>query len=115
MEQMIVRAAEILNVSEDDLRQAFQNAMNANMPQPPSGSGQQPPPQGEPPQMSGETPQQPPQPPEGQTPGMPPGQPSGQGPGFDMQQIYAEIAETLGISEVDVAAAFEQAQLELAQ
>jgi hypothetical protein len=110
MNQVAIRAAEILNISEEEFLTAFQTAMNNYMPKAPDGEGQQPP-QGEPPESMGEPPEQP----EGESPEMQPGQQGGQGPGFDMEEIYNEISDILGISADDIAGAFEQAQQELSQ
>jgi hypothetical protein len=107
MEQVISRLAEILNVPEEEFSLAYQNAMSAHMPERPSDLDQQPP------QMDGEPPEQPQESPDGEAPE--PGQRGQQGPGFDMQEIYDELAEALGISEDDIAAAFKQTQQELSQ
>jgi hypothetical protein len=106
MDQMLSRVAEILNISEEDFTAAFQEAMSANMPQRPSGSEQ-------PPQTQGEPPQQPPEQSEGGFSNGQLGQRSGQHPGFDMQKIYEQLAEKLGISADDIASAFDQARQEL--
>jgi hypothetical protein len=106
MNQMLSKVAQILNVPEDQFTAAFQEAMSANMPQRPSGSEQ-------PPQTQGEPPQQPPEQSEGGFSNGQPGQRSGQHPGFDMQKIYEQVAEKLGISADDIASAFEQARQEL--
>lgn len=112
MNEVAIRAAEILNISEDEFLTAFETAMSTYMPEAPDQSGQQPP-QGEPPESMDEPPQEPPELPEGKAPDMQPGQIGGHGPGFDRQEIYAEMAGILGISADDIASAFEQAQQEL--
>jgi hypothetical protein len=110
MNQVAVRAAEILGISEDEFLTAFQTAMSNHMPEGPGGEGQEPP-QGEPPESMGEPPEQP----EGEPPEMQQGQQGGQGPAFGMEEIYEEMAGILGISADDIADAFEQAQQELSQ
>jgi hypothetical protein len=110
MNQVAVRAAEILGVSEDEFVAAFQTAVSNHMPKGPGEGGQQPP-QSEPPESMGEPPEQP----EGEPPEMQPGQQGGQGPAFEMEEIYEEMAEILGLSADDIASAFQQAQQELSQ
>jgi hypothetical protein len=110
MNQVAVRAAEILGVSEDEFLTVFRTAMSNNMPQGTDGESQQPP-QGELPESMGEPPEQP----EGEPPEMQPGQQGGQGPAFDMEEIYGEMAGILGISADDISSAFQQAQQELSQ
>jgi hypothetical protein len=61
----------------------------------------------------GEPPQQPPEQSEGGFSNGQLGQRSGQHPGFDMQKIYEQLAEKLGISADDIASAFDQARQEL--
>lgn len=112
MNQLAVRAAEILGVSEDEFVAAFQTAMSNHMSEGPGGEGQQPP-QGEPPESIGEPLHESPEQSGGEPPEMQLGKQGGQGPAFDMEEIYEEMSEILGISADDIADAFEQAQQEL--
>lgn len=110
MTKVLSRAAEILGVSADKFKTAFESAMpQGQQGQSPSGSNGQ----------GGQPPSPPSLPTDNKTPmSGPPGLASDNRtqmspPGQDMTTIYSKIATELGLSATDVANAMTQAQKEL--
>ena len=106
--RLLARVAEILGVSSDSLKTAYEAAVKEVMGnKAPSGSGQPP--------SGGSQGGTPPTPPSDNRTGGPGGQggPGGGKGGPDMSGVYARVASALGLTTEKVQAAFEQAQKEL--
>jgi hypothetical protein len=101
MEKVIARAATILDISESDLSNAFNQAITSVRSSQSGGT-----------QSPGNNPHRQ-RLPQGQKPAQ--GQQAPSGPSDMMKSVYSKIAATLNLNADNVTAAFQQAQSELKQ